>query len=550
MAFNWQKLFENWTWHNRAQAKDTPINATNLNKINNAIDGIDNRVVAVGEALDELVFEDVTVSGNPAVFESRSEQLSKQTTVNIEPIQDLHGYDKPWNGGAGKNKLNYDEWKNVTLVRCTAVWENNGVTLTATGDDSYTNYDANIFPTTARIPVTQGQPVTLSWEESTNTSGSIYIFPNGSTSGLVWCDNAEQKSLTYTPTSGITYITFRFGVRYAGNTASYKNIQIEYGSSATIYEPYTNICPISGLESVVVERRGRNIWDEKWEIGDINSNTGAEQPSNNYYRSGYIPVISVKQCYFRTPTTIRKWIYFYRADKSYLGTNTVIRGNTNIDFSIPEGTYYIRFLLYASEYGNSYNNDVCINIFDPDFNGQYATYEGYANSTTTLPTTVYGGTLDLTNGRLVVDRGYIASYNGETLPGAWISDRDVYTGSNSPTTGAQVVYELATPTITTITPSSLSLLKGLNVVSTNGESVEVTFNDPVSHDDLDGKLDKTDVATVEGDTASKAYAVNEFMLRSDGFYRVTAPIASGASITSSNTTKTTIGAVLTALLNS
>lgn len=438
MAFNWQKLFENWTWHNRAQAKDTPINATNLNKINNAIDGIDNRVVAVGEALDELVFEDVTVSGNPAVFESRAEQLSKQTTVNIEPIQDLHGYDKPWSGGAGKNKLNYDEWKTVGTTKCTAVWENNGVTLTATSDDAFTNWGGSGggFPTTARIPVTAGQPVTLSWEEPTNTAGSIYIFPNGSTSGLVYCENEEQKSLTYTPTSGITYITFRFGVKYTGNTISYKNIQVEYGSTATAYEPYTNICPISGLDSVDVT------------VADAQT----------------------------SPTTSQ--------------------------------TY-----------------------------------------TTTLPTTVYGGTLDLTNGRLVVDRGYIASYNGETLPGAWISDRDVYTGSNSPTTGAQVVYELATPTITTITPSSLSLLKGLNVVSTNGDTVEVTFNDPVSHDDLDGKLDKTDVATVEGDKASRAYSVNEFMLRSDGFYRVTAPIASGASITSSNTTKTTIGAVLTALLN-
>lgn len=66
----------------------------------------------------------------------------------------------------------------------------------------------------------------------------------------------------------------------------------------------------------------------------------------------------------------------------------------------------------------------------------------------------------------------------------------------------------------------------------------------------ESKLDKSDVADIEGDTASKAYSVNDFMLRADGLYKVTAPIASGASITSSNTTKTTIGAVLTALLNS
>lgn len=41
--------------------------------------------------------------------------------------------------------------------------------------------------------------------------------------------------------------------------------------------------------------------------------------------------------------------------------------------------------------------------------------------------------------------GYIASYNGESLPGRWISSHDVYAEGATPTTGAQVVYELAVP---------------------------------------------------------------------------------------------------------
>ena len=41
--------------------------------------------------------------------------------------------------------------------------------------------------------------------------------------------------------------------------------------------------------------------------------------------------------------------------------------------------------------------------------------------------------------------GYIASYNGESLPGVWISSHDVYAEGAAPTTGAQVVYELAVP---------------------------------------------------------------------------------------------------------
>ena len=119
----------------------------------------------------------------------------------------------------------------------------------------------------------------------------------------------------------------------------------------------------------------------------------------------------------------------------------------------------------------------------------------------------------------------------------------------------QVCYELATPTTLSFDPADVELLEGTNVVTTNGEKVAVTYGRSLWQDiddlktDTEGKLDKSDVADVEGDTASKAYSVNDFMLRADGLYKVTQPIAQNASITASNTTKTTIGAVLTALLN-
>ena len=50
--------------------------------------------------------------------------------------------------------------------------------------------------------------------------------------------------------------------------------------------------------------------------------------------------------------------------------------------------------------------------------------------------------------------GYIASYNGESLPGRWISSHDVYAEGATPTTGAQVVYELAVPETEALTAIS------------------------------------------------------------------------------------------------
>lgn len=76
-----------------------------------------------------------------------------------------------------------------------------------------------------------------------------------------------------------------------------------------------------------------------------------------------------------------------------------------------------------------------------------------------LPSTIYGGVVDVINGTLTITHGHIASYNGETLPGVWYSDRDEYVAGTTPTTGAEVVYELETPieqTCSSYTPTMFS----------------------------------------------------------------------------------------------
>ena len=62
-----------------------------------------------------------------------------------------------------------------------------------------------------------------------------------------------------------------------------------------------------------------------------------------------------------------------------------------------------------------------------------------------LPEASYGGTWDIVSGKYTKTWEHIASYAGETLPGRWISDRDAYAAGTTPTIGAEVAYELATP---------------------------------------------------------------------------------------------------------
>ena len=164
----------------------------------------------------------------------------------------------------GNQILNYDKWKTVGATYGTAVFENNGVTITVTGQDAYTNYNANVFP---KIPVKEGETVTLSWEQDRNDIlGMICIFGEGTASKMTSVDCRTANSLSYVVPSGVTFITFRFGVYTTGATIKYKNIMLNSGSVALPYEPYqcstvnftANLHGINGIKDRIIKKDG--LW--------------------------------------------------------------------------------------------------------------------------------------------------------------------------------------------------------------------------------------------------------------------------------------------------
>lgn len=95
--------------------------------------------------------------------------------------------------------------------------------------------------------------------------------------------------------------------------------------------------------------------------------------------------------------------------------------------------------------------------------------------------TVYGGTYDFVSGKLEVQWANIASYNGETITEPWLSSMDVYSAGATPTTGAQVVYKLATPIEYTLTHQQLTTLLGENNVWGSGP-ITLTYAEPYNID--------------------------------------------------------------------
>ncbi len=130
------------------------------------------------------------------------------------------------------------------------------------------------------------------------------------------------------------------------------------------------------------------------------------------------------------------------------------------------GVAYFKSLFPNENYAYNAGTDMCVS----EANGDTSKYR---KVTISLGQTVYGGEVDVVNGILKITDGYIASYNGETLPSTWISSMDVYAEGTSPTTGAEVCYELATPITIPLTPSLIKSLNGINNLSVDcGDVIE------------------------------------------------------------------------------
>jgi hypothetical protein len=123
-----------------------------------------------------------------------------------------------------------------------------------------------------------------------------------------------------------------------------------------------------------IKTTGKNLWDEKFSVGNLNNSTGEEVASDLTIRSSYVPILSENKIYLfngskKTDISFDK-VLFYKKDKTYNGVKQYANSG---ELELPKGTSYIRFVLRPS-YGTTYNHDVCINVSDVSFNGNYEPY--------------------------------------------------------------------------------------------------------------------------------------------------------------------------------
>lgn len=166
-------------------------------------------------------------------------------------------------------------------------------------------------------------------------------------------------------------LTDMFGAGYEPSTVA--EFEALFPNS---YYAYTATPVLINNEVKQIETTGRNQWDEEWEVGSINNDTGVIAPDSNNIRSkNFCTCLSDVYYYFiNKDSRYPLRVYWYDANQTFIiGTEATVAGVSKA----PSNAHYFK-LRTTSSYGNTYNNDICINLSDASFNG---TYEAYHKNT-------------------------------------------------------------------------------------------------------------------------------------------------------------------------
>lgn len=545
----------------------------------------------------ESSYPQKTASGSIVTIEDGADNVPVVSlTAEINPVQDLHGFDNPWPAKAMGNV--FDE-STVSFAH----WIN------AEGQDNLASYGA----LSEKIYLTSGKCLVKAFGTKPNA--------------MAICEYASDDSFitrTYETAGSVFSATLNASTAYvkvetslsngqtanATTLAAQKVFVVDGDTEPSTFYTYSNICPILGWTGANVYDTGVNVWDEEWELGYW-ANGEKYNVNTNIRSKNKIPVLPNTAYYLQIPGNF--YYSYYDADGEFLtveGYDVNGRLTKTIPGAIttPKNAYYMTFNM-GSAYGTSYNHDISINY--PSSDTAYHAYTGRTVNITFPDSagTVYGGTLvlnqdgtaDLTVDHAEVDMGTLAWFNNgngsvytnvltdklsggddcicsalvkatqgasvESMPAASFKtyagnvniavklSEITYANAQEKLSGFQLVYPLANPVTYHI--ENVDLVKTLYLLNNlwcDTGDIDVTYRcDPATYTAESIRLMlNAMVAPVEASTtASKAYSVNDFLIMDNVLYKVTSPIANGGTITpNTNVSATTVGAELTAILNS
>jgi hypothetical protein len=131
-----------------------------------------------------------------------------------------------------------------------------------------------------------------------------------------------------------------------------------------------DIDSVSGVSAIHIQNTcGVNQWNEQWEVGGINANTGANANFNDRIRcKGYIYVHGLDAIGIYASSAYIT-VVFYDENRQYISG---AQGASAVRY-VPNNAYFMRFSL-GSDYGTTYNHDFSVNY--PSTDTSYHAFEG------------------------------------------------------------------------------------------------------------------------------------------------------------------------------
>ena len=387
--------------------------------------------------------ETETATGDIVTVENEDGVLGvKSLSVDLQPIQDLHGYDKPWSAGNGKNLFNdsyfiqnqtdasgnpmpdpYSLSSGVFTISTNV--QNTGRRFLNKKQMAVGTYTFSFTPTLSGTNKEIGYSV-RDMDSLTNIVATT----------LATITDGTRMSFTFTVSTSANIAISLQPKENASGTLTFKNVQLESGSTMTAYEPYSNICPISGRAEVVTQRTGKNLipfpfrdgnrtqYGIAWTMnsdGTLNAH-GTASTTTYYGMYGMnttsldtlVPLTSLGLQGGDTVTLSSNYLHFVtvqcnKDDGTLVNTELSIDGGGSVTKTLPTTAKYVYIGLRVLN-GETVNQD---NIFVQLEKGTTATsYELYQcdTYTTDLGRTVYGGEVEQVGGSLtdkmaIVDMG-------------------------------------------------------------------------------------------------------------------------------------------------
>ena len=482
-----------------------------------------------------------TVTGNPITINDGSALPAKSLSVTFEPKQDLHGYDKPWAGGAGKNKLPL-VLADIKSDNTSGTWTGNSYVINGVTFDLLTDGDENIIGITANGENTGigNASLYLCTVQTLNSllDGS-YVFSGCPNDGSVSTYMMFIGSSLFNTGNDVNFSTPIAGSRcgisiYQGYNAQnlmfYPMIRLATETDAT-FEPYTNVCPPTGLTEASVEVTGKNLFGYGKSVEDVTT----EYRENPTQRATTVKNNDNSITISPTGGTCSTSVYAIEGIDGtlpYTITYKITKNTTSFSPIMgidPNNQSKERLLIYAGFNNNTSLNsseEVTFSEIQVEYGSTPTAYTPYVTphtATIALGDTIYGGTVDFETGKVRVTKGSgkvtslirnsaQAYYQGlspsargdQTTTAEVICDRlptgnvpgvnQIFINSSGYVRvntsiafdtaqeaidylGGEftVVYDLAEPFELTLTPAELELLKSSNTITANGATITLEY---------------------------------------------------------------------------